>query len=274
MHDLTLSPMTIDHLPAALELSRAEQWPHRLEDWEMLLSLSAGYVAISGNSVVGTALIADFGAQMSTLNMIIVSKSERGKGLGKKLMKAVMAGTEGRELRLIATPDGLPLYQKLGFVAEAEIDQCQGIMSAIPSVSHAATHATAQDMPDIAGLDAQVTAADRKRLLSWLADNSEQAVIRGADGAISGYASCRRFGRGWVIGPVLARDIEQAKDLICFLGASKTGAFMRIDTETALGLTPWLGSLGLLRVASGTKMRKNACSAPHATFGLFSQALG
>ena len=49
--------------------------------------------------------------------MIIVDESQRARGLGRHLTTAVMALAGERECRLTATSDGLPLYEKLFFVA-------------------------------------------------------------------------------------------------------------------------------------------------------------
>jgi hypothetical protein len=39
-------PFTSDHLDAAHGLSQAASWPHRRDDWQMLLGLSSGVVAL------------------------------------------------------------------------------------------------------------------------------------------------------------------------------------------------------------------------------------
>lgn len=69
---LDLVPFEDQHLPAALELSRTEGWPHRHEDWQLLNSLGHGVVALDGNDVVGTALATPFGP-VAVVNMVIVS---------------------------------------------------------------------------------------------------------------------------------------------------------------------------------------------------------
>ena len=269
-----LSPLTQHHLDQATGLSQTEHWPHRQEDWEMLLVLSVGTVALRGSQVVGTALRTDYGGDVSTMNMIIVAQSERGQGLGRKVMEAVMDKSADQELRLIATKEGLPLYEKLGFKAEGDISQCQGNTCAVaPHVSDVYS-ASEADLNDIIQLDTRYTAADRSRLLRWLAQNATLAVIRADGGEITSYAALRRFGRGHVIGPILAPDAAQAKDLIQHFAAPLRDAFIRIDTDTSLDLVPWLESIGLPCTGTGVRMRKNAKTHPRPAFGLCSQALG
>ena len=60
-----------------------------------------------------------------------------------------------------------------------------------------------------------------------------------------GFAELRRFGRGWVIGPVVAPDADGAKALILHWLAVKQGSFCRIDIPGESGLGPWLEELGL-----------------------------
>lgn len=120
------------HLDGAVLLSREAGWPHRREDWAMLLALSHGFVALRGDAVVGTAMLTPFADDCATVNMVIVAASMRGRGLGRKLMDAALQACGGRECRLTATADGLPLYEKLGFVATHEIRQHQGIPVSLP----------------------------------------------------------------------------------------------------------------------------------------------
>ncbi|HCL93405.1 MAG TPA: GNAT family N-acetyltransferase, partial [Gammaproteobacteria bacterium] len=118
-------------LDQATALSQAENWPHRLQDWQMLMTLSQGRAALRDGVVIGTALRTDFGPDVSLLNMIIVQRSERGQRIGYKLMSSLMDEVSGRELRLVATKAGIPLYEKLGFESEGEIFQCQGEIASV-----------------------------------------------------------------------------------------------------------------------------------------------
>ena len=58
--------------------------------------------------------------------MIIVDAALRGRGLGRAVMEQIIDLAGPREMRLVATTDGLPLYEKLGFKADGRISQHQG----------------------------------------------------------------------------------------------------------------------------------------------------
>jgi hypothetical protein len=88
----------------------------------------------------------------------------------------------------------------------------------------------------------------------------------------------RRFGRGHVIGPVIAPDADGAKALIAHLASQNAGHFTRIDIDFDSGLAEWLESIGLLRVDTPTAMVRGALLASPpgapALFALVTQALG
>ena len=271
---MEIVPLAQHHLDQATVLSEAENWPHRLEDWQMLMTLSQGRAALQDRAVIGTALRTDYGPDVSLLNMIIVRQSERGQGIGYKLMSSLMDEVSGRELRLVATKAGIPLYEKLGFESEGEIFQCQGEIASVELPNAEISPAKPGDTDAIVEFDSRFLAADRRALVQWLAKHARLAVARGAEGEICGYAALRRFGKGHVIGPIQANSKRQAQNLICYFAMFLAGQFVRIDTDDGVGLMPWLEDRGLKCADTVTRMRKNPKTNPQPVFGLCSQALG
>tara|TARA_Y100000739_G_scaffold207336_1_gene195791 strand:- start:492 stop:1307 length:816 start_codon:yes stop_codon:yes gene_type:complete len=261
-------------LDQATALSQAENWPHRLEDWQMLMTLSQGRAVLRGGAMIATALRTDYGPDVSLLNMIIVRQSERSQGIGYKLMSSLMDEVRGRELRLVATGAGIRLYKKVGFQSEGKIFQCQGEIASVGLPDDQISPATPGDTHAIIELDSRFLAADRSALVQWLVKHARLAVVRGAEGELCGYAAVRRFGKGHVIGPIQANSERQAQNLIRYFAVSLAGQFVRIDTDEGLGLMPWLEDFGLKCVDTVTRMRKNSQTNPRPVFGLCSQALG
>lgn len=264
------------HLDGAWSLSRAAGWPHRREDWALSLSVSTGVVALDGDRVVGTALMTPFGAASATINLIIVDQQLRGHGIGRRLTAAALALAGDRTCRLVATADGLPLYEKLGFKATQEIYQHQGFVEVSqPLVGFEWAEKTS--LPELAALDSLAYGGDRQALLGQIAATGQFAVMR-RSGAIAGFAAVRPFGRGQVIGPVVAPDEEIARQLIRFVAASREGQFLRIDVPGDSGLSHWLEGLGFSHVGGGMAMMRGESGprqpqAPQ-TFALASQAFG
>lgn len=266
-----------EHLDEAVALSRAESWPHRREDWAMVQQLSAGVVAIDGTGrVKGTTFMTPFGDAYATINMVIVDKSMRGLGLGRKLMERAFELAGKRPLRLVATKEGLLLYEKLGFVATGTIRQHQGEVRAVER-PEGVEYMRDGDVEAIRALDRKAYNADRSALLDALLERGQIAVVRKGD-AIKAWAAIRPFGRGEVIGPVIAPDVETACALIAYFASSRQGSFLRVDTGSETGIAPWLSEIGLAHVGGGVTMRRplieDGDEPQHKIFALFSQALG
>ncbi|MBY5420298.1 GNAT family N-acetyltransferase [Rhizobium leguminosarum] len=273
---IEIVPFGPDHLEAAVALSRQAGWPHRTEDWQLALALSDGMVAVEDGKVVGTVLVTPYKEDCATINMVIVDETMRGRGLGRKLMDAALLIAGDRPLRLVATTAGLPLYQKLGFHQTGTVAQHQGLAGDI-AASAETQAATDADLPAIVALDRLAFGADREGLLSYFAGIGAFAVIR-RDGHVSGFACLRPFGRGEVIGPVVAADLGQARKLIEHFIARRPGRFLRVDTTDETGLSPWLAEQGLAHVGGGITMKKplvrDTADPTATTFALASQALG
>lgn len=275
--EIELQDFGPDHIEGAVALSRQENWPHRPQDWQMALQLSSGAVALDDQGrVTGTILVTPYGADCAMINMVIVDRNARGKGLGRRLMEQAFALAGDRPLRLVATTDGMPLYRKLGFAPSGTILQHQGNVAKL-GAPDGVEAASASDQPEIKTMDRDAYRADRQALIDALAERGQFAVIR-RDGAIKAYAVIRPFGRGEVIGPVIAGSAADAKVLISYFAASRPGAFLRVDTDSRTGLAGWLTEIGLAHVGGGVAMdrpaRADAATVRPKVYALANQALG
>jgi predicted N-acetyltransferase YhbS len=260
--DITYRPMSKADLPAAHGLSQAVRWPHRLEDWQFVHRLGTGFVAEEDGALIGTALCWKYGKDHASLGMIIVSPAHQGKGIGRELMTRVLDELGCRSTLLIATPAGQPLYERLGFVATGTVHQHQGTMAAAAPVALADGESMrpldpASDGPALAELASRGLGMPRDGVLASLLEVAEGVVLERGGEAI-GFSLMRRFGRGHVIGPVVAPDNQGARSLIAHWSAAYGGSFVRIDINAASGLSQWLTELGLAQVDAGVSMTRGA----------------
>lgn len=277
-----LKKLTVAHLPQALALSSALGWPYRLEDWAFAHSLGDG-LALEHGQLVGTAMRWDYGGAFASVGMIIVATQCKGRGYGARLVDALLDGAGSRNIFLNSTAEALELYRRRGFVPTGTLNQHQGVFVAAgerpglvePIDSHIKSAADA-DLPEIIKLDEAALGMPRPELLKRIAEVGQLTVLsRG--GSVTGYAACRAFGKGHVIGPVIAPDVDAARVLIDSILSQLPTGFVRVDTRADSGLGPWLESRGLACVDTATQMVRGAtppASERARVFALCSQSLG
>jgi GNAT superfamily N-acetyltransferase len=278
-----LRPMAEADLQAAHMLSVEVGWPHRPEDWRLVHELGHGIVACdSAGRVNGCAMWWSHGDAVGTIGMVIVSPRLQKAGLGRRMLRHLIDETGPRTLRLNATAAGLALYESEGFVAIGAVHQHQGVAVAA-SVDPAAAGRTAirplrdEDWPRLSALDATAYGADRSRLFEALVGRATGFVGEVA-GTIDGFALCRRFGRGHVVGPIVAMDDSMAVALLQPHLLAHSGTFLRLDTPVPDGaFTRALERVGLIEVSTVVSMARGehrTPAAPHRLYAILNQALG
>jgi GNAT superfamily N-acetyltransferase len=271
---MVLAPFAEQHLEGALRLSQEMAWPYRLEDWAIALELGRGFVLQGGaGSVIATAGWWPYGEDHASAGMIIVTKAAQGRGCGARLMDALLAAAHPRTLTLNSTTEGLALYERRGFMRTGVIQQHQGI----PHGHHEAPPASlvkplaAADVDAVERLDRQATGWDRRPMLRRLVELGEGYVLY-RDGEPRGFAISRLFGRGHVIGPVVADLAGDARALIEAALARLGRVFVRVDTPATSGLGDWLGHIGLPQVGDATTMVRGSLLPPPGPARMFALA--
>ncbi|RLU11372.1 GNAT family N-acetyltransferase [Pseudomonas prosekii] len=273
-------PMTDADLPAALALSEQLKWPHRLDDWAMLLRLSLGFVALDDERLMGTAFTCPQG-DYATIGLVIVSSDYQGKGIGRALMELVLDACQTRTPILNATRAGALLYVSQGFVEFGQIAQHQGLAH-VPALQPLVGAKTCRPLRDadkanVLELANAATGMERGAVINELLGIAKDSVGIEHNGRLCAFAMLRVCGRGLSIGPVVAENLDQARHLIGVLLAQVPGEFVRVDIPADCGLGDWLETVGLMAVDSVTQMARGG--PPRVTgdvrqFALVSQAIG
>lgn len=276
---IRLTALRADHLSQGLALSQALNWPYRKEDWQFAATLGRGVVAEVDGHVRATALWWPYGESHASMGMIIVDQAMQGQGLGRALMNELLRQAAGRTLILNSTQEGLRLYAGLGFVPYDRIFQHQALVHHDPdavSVEGTIRPVRPDESDRIVALDRAATGMDRARLVHALLEvGSVDVLERG--GEVVGYACCRRFGHGVVIGPVVAPAQQDAMALIALWAKRHVGEFVRIDIPESSDLSAWLESIGLPKVGQAISMVRGAQTPPSNTpplFALANQSVG
>lgn len=269
-------------------LSISVGWPHRAEDWQLLREVGHGIVALDEiGRVLGSAMWFPYREDFSTVGMIITSPRLQTQGTGQWLMKRVFSELPGRNLRLNATRAARRLYLSLDFKPEKTVYQCQGIARLGDQPQDFKPDGefrplAADDLDAVIACDAAGYGVERTALITRLFEQSVgYGLFRG--GMLSAFALCRTFGRGHVVGPVVACSDADAIAVVRPHVAQHAGQFLRLDTHKESGeFATFLSQSGMsvydtvLTMSLGKRLADFAVEkqgAP-ATYGLATQALG
>jgi GNAT superfamily N-acetyltransferase len=273
--------MTAADLPAAHKLSLATLWPHRLEDWKFALDLGEGLVAENETGIVGTVMCWPNSTDFAWLGITIVSPAFRHRGIARELATRMLAKIGDRTVMLHATMDGVPLFESLGFVCAGWVHRHQGSVfhaSLLPLRDGERIRPISQrDEAALADLASRSSGLPRAAVIKHLLTVADGVAIDRA-GELIAFATLRKFGHGFVIGPVIAPDIDRAKALIAYWAGTRAGSLVRVDAPDSSGLSPWLTDMGLTQVDEMVQIMvkgKPPLADPAITrFALLSQSLG
>lgn len=246
-------------IKSLLALSVVVGWSHRAEDWEFMREVGRGRVAMDEmGRVHGVAMWFPFGDQYATIGMVITTPRLQTHGGGQWLIRHVLEKVQGRALGLHATQQSHRLFRSLGFVDEATIYQHEGRVGLPPELAPAPDveirEFNRSDLPAVKELDLAASGWDRHALIDALVARARGTVLS-RKGKLEACALMRPFGRGTVIGPIIAGSEEDALSVLHPLIADREGSFVRMDTWDGTGRLAGLArQCGLQLVEKGTRM--------------------
>ena len=246
MKEPVLTPMTARHIAGGLRLCRICGWNQLEEDWRFFLDApgSGGVVLARPGSVVGTATWVRYGS-LAWIAMMLVDPAARGAGRGAKLLAEALSHVAHAPcVGLDATPAGEPLYRRFGFESHSSLVRTTAVIQSalFPKPARAARRMADGDLPAVYRWDREVFGADRSHLLAALFARAPECawVVSGAAG-LGGYTFGRPGHLYWQFGPVVAVDLEAARDLAAGCLAGLHGRRVAIDASPAA--KEWIGFL-------------------------------
>lgn len=220
---MRLRVMTSADIPAGMRLKERAGWNQTAEDWRRFLERSPEgcFVAEVGAQVCGTVTTITFEDRFAWIGMVLVDPEYRGRGFGTALLERAIRYLDEQHLpalKLDATPQGKPLYEKLGFRSEYEIarwSRKQPPSEARPALTGVREPVSPALLERICEVDRQVFGADRSGLLKSLHDQAPELTLGVLKaGALAGYALGRRGSFADHLGPWMALDPDTARQLL------------------------------------------------------------
>jgi GNAT superfamily N-acetyltransferase len=220
---MLLRTMTERDVPAGLRLNHLAGWNQAAADWYRFLNASPDgcFVAEVEARVCGTATTISYQDRFAWIGMVLVDPEFQKRGIGTQLLKKAVAYLDQRgipTLKLDATPQGQPLYAKLGFMTEYQIERWilkrpPGNVASRAKSSFAPL--TEDQLAPILATDRDIFGADRSFLLrSFHNEAQEFATCVSDHGTPQGYAFGRRGSFADHLGPWMAKSRATAEKLL------------------------------------------------------------
>jgi len=229
-------------IPAAMQLKELACWNQTENDWRRLLRLEPRgcFCALVGGDLVGTTTTTTYENQLAWIGMVLVNPQNRRRGIATRLMNTALTYLRGRvaTVMLDATPEGQPVYEKLGFGIESVRERWVGFVADTPLRSGGVKSAVQLDSEtrrELFALDRRAFGADRSKLIEILIENAcvEPVLATASDGRVQGYALARRGSNADYVGPVVTSDPEQAGPLLDRVLSQLTGRQIYVDLNSA-----------------------------------------
>src|SRR5258707_15861127 len=175
---MRLRTMTEADIPVGMRLKEISGWNQTAKDWKRFLTASPNgcFVAEEVDArVVGTAATISYEDKFAWIGMVLVAPEFRGQGIGTRLLERTIEFLDSARIptmKLDATPLGKPLYEKLGFVTEYEIERL--ILKRGPEQLQDVRNSSAQELLTnaqfemILARDRELFGADRSSILRSL----------------------------------------------------------------------------------------------------------
>lgn len=212
MTGLSIRALGPDDVDFGLRLSSSVNWNQLRADWLRVLALEphGSFVAVLDGVDVGTCASVRFGA-VAWIGLMLVDPAARGQGVGKALMQHTLRWLDERgvqSVRLDATPLGQPLYEKLDFAVDFQLDRWAGVpRGTMPADVACIEQLTTADRVEVERLDRLATDTDRRAFLAHLhAELPEAAHVVRRAGRLTGCMLARNGRSARQLGPCTALD--------------------------------------------------------------------
>ena len=238
-----LRAMEPSDIPHCMRLKEIAGWNQTSEDWLQFLKSSPEgcFVAETAQGrVIGSATTIVYEDRFAWIGMVLVDPEFRGQGIGTTLLVNARDHLDTKQVpcaKLDATSQGKPLYQKLGFHTEYEIERYmlvrRGAKATVPLQP--------QSLNEVIDFDRHVFGADRSSILLYLAEQSPEFVlVEKRDGGLGGYCFGRKGSSADQMGPWVAQDHTSAQRLLDAFLSRSSRELVFVDLVKANG---WAESL-------------------------------
>ncbi|WP_035099321.1 GNAT family N-acetyltransferase [Anoxybacteroides tepidamans] len=267
-------------IPQLVALSASVGWDY--DEQEIETVMSAGIVYGHKNAqgdIISSAAVIPYDVKLASIGMVIVNENYRGNGLAKELMQTCIDSVcDKTTIMLIATKEGKPLYEKLGFQTVSSVhkflsDKYMPFYREHGNEEYEVIPLTMSYFTQIQQLDQLAIGADRSLFLRKRIQQAKQGVVvKNHKGDIVGYGLSIKGPVNLIVGPIIAANDEIAICIVDELAKGYEGK-LRIDVPNGqASFIHYLERTGFHKVSQPPVMVKNASELPVRNGTLYSIA--
>lgn len=267
-----------------IDLSNSVGWDYDLA--EVTTVMSSGKIYGHKNEegkIVSSAAIIDYGSKLASIGMVIVREDYRGMGLGRKAAEKCLESVPiNTPVMLIATEDGKPMYEKMGFHTIDSVYKflCNSFEPLITSsdLYSNISPLSEEDLSGVISLDTEAFGVNRETfLMNRINQSKDSFVVKSPDGAIIGYGLSVKGPVNLILGPIVAADSQTAIVIINELAKNHLGK-LRIDVPSGNEIfMSKLEECGFIKVSQPPIMIINSNELPtrnNTLYGIAAQIFG
>ncbi|HDX9629515.1 TPA: GNAT family N-acetyltransferase [Bacillus cereus] len=240
-------------------------WDYNREEIETIFDSGIVYGAWNEReSLIASAAIILYGEKLASIGMVIVHPDYKGRGIGKAITNSCIKSVSVQTpIMLIATDEGKPLYEKLGFRVVSYVskyicnsynvnDYCVGNEDYMMNYEEC-------DLEEIIKLDECAFGTNREEFLTKRMMQSEQCiVVKDKEQNVLGYGLSIQTPENKIIGPVVARDDAMAMRIVHYLARGHHGKLRMDVPEGKKDFVKELEITGFQKVNTPPIMMKNS----------------
>lgn len=227
---LAISVMAENDISFATGLATGEEWGYLEEDFRRLMHFEPEgcFVAWKGDERVGVITTTTYG-DYAFLGSLIVKEEERGRGIGKSLMKHAMNYLLGKGVKTIEL-DGeflaIPWYRRLGFRDKYLSLRFKGEGG---GYGNAGLSYSPEMAEEIVHFDREKTGLSRERIIGKLLEEFGDSAYVIRRRRVAAYAIVRpRAGGELIVGPMVAENERVAESLLHSVIGKHTGKILHV----------------------------------------------
>ncbi|TPV46492.1 GNAT family N-acetyltransferase [Bacillus dicomae] len=254
-------------------------WDYNREEVETILNSGIVYgVWNERKNLIASAAIILYGEALASIGMVIVHPDYKGRGIGKIIMDACVKSVSAHTpIMLIATDEGKPLYEKLGFRAVSYVSKyiCNSYNAndyCVRNEDYVMNYEEG-DLEKIIKIDEGAFGTSRNEFLKQRIMQSEQCVVvKHTKENVVGYGISIQTPENKIIGPVVAKNNAMAMRIVHKLARGHNGKLRMDVPEGQNDFMKELEIAGFKKVNTPPIMMKNSNRLLKRNSGLYSIA--